>query len=67
MRADLALKQKQAFWETPRNIAVLVAAVAVVAGLLGFKIGQNSPSSRPVVFQAPAASPAPPSAKATPP
>jgi len=54
MRADLALKQKQAFWETPRNIAILLGAVAgltgVVFGILGYKIGQNSPPTQ-IVFQ----------------
>jgi hypothetical protein len=50
MRADLLLKDKQAFWETPRNIALLVAAVAAIAGALGFKLGQNSPPTQ-IVFQ----------------
>ena len=50
MRADLGLKQKQAFWETPRNLAILLTAVAAIAGLLGFKLGQNSPAPQ-IVFQ----------------
>ncbi len=54
MRADLALKQKQAFWETPRNLVVsaaaLTAIVATLAGLAGFKLGQNSPPTQ-IVFQ----------------
>jgi hypothetical protein len=54
MRADLALKQKQAFWETPRNIALLVAAAAGVAGVLGFKLGQVSPTNQPIIIQVPA-------------
>jgi hypothetical protein len=41
MEADLSLKTRQAFWETPRNIALLVTTVAAVAGLLGFKLGQH--------------------------
>jgi hypothetical protein len=53
MRADLALKRKQAFWETPRNIVLLVAAVAGAAGVLGFKLGQNSPPVQPIVIQVP--------------
>lgn len=45
MRAELNLKQKQAFWETPRNLVIIigtiVAATAGIAGVVGFKIGQN--------------------------
>jgi hypothetical protein len=51
MRADIELKTKQAFWETPRNIAVLVATVAALAGVLGFKLGQNAPPREIVVVQ----------------
>jgi hypothetical protein len=51
MRADLALKQKQAFWETPRNIAILLTAVAAIAGFLGFKIGQNQPPQTIIIQQ----------------
>ncbi len=54
MRADLGLKQKQAFWETPPNIAILVGAVAAlvatVAGLAGYRAGQTS-SAPTIVFQ----------------
>ena len=50
MQADLKLKQKQAFWETPRNIAVLLGVAAAIAGVLGFKLGQNSPPVQ-VIFQ----------------
>jgi hypothetical protein len=63
MRADLELKSKQAFWETPRNIAVLVATVAALAGVLGFKLGQNAPQPQIVVLQpgtTQAAQPTPP-------
>ncbi len=42
MQADLNLKTKQVFWETPRNLAIVVGAVAAVAGVLGFKVGQSS-------------------------
>lgn len=45
MQADLALKTKQAFWETPRNIVLIVAAVAGIAGVLGFKLGQKEPAA----------------------
>lgn len=57
MRADLSLKQKQAFWETPRNIALLLTAVAAIAGVLGFKLGQNQPPQT-IVIQPPATPPA---------
>lgn len=56
MGADLKLKQKQAFWETPRNLVVIISAIAAataaIAGLAGYKLGQGS-SSVPVqvIFQ----------------
>ena len=54
MRMDLNLKTKQAFWETPRNLAILLgtvsAIVAAVAGTLGYKIGQ-APAPQPIVIQ----------------
>ena len=53
MRAGSGLKQKQAFWETPRNIALLLTPVAAIAGVLGFKLGQNQPP-RTIIIQQPA-------------
>ena len=54
---DVRLRQKQAAWETPRNIAVLAAAIAAVtgavAGVIGFKIGQT-PAPPPVIINLPA-------------
>lgn len=50
MGADLKLKQKQAFWETPWNIALLLGVAVAIAGVLGFKLGQNSPPVQ-VIFQ----------------
>ncbi len=54
MRADLKLKERQSFWETPRNLVVMFAAfaavVATVAGLAGYKAGQTS-SAPTVIFQ----------------
>ena len=51
--ADLNLRRKQDFWETPRNIAILLGATAALfsamAGWLGFKIG-STPSPPPVVI-----------------
>jgi hypothetical protein len=53
MQADLLLKSKQGFWETPRNIALIVAAAAGIAGVLGFKLGQREPLPQPpqIIFQ----------------
>ena len=41
-RVDLNLTTRPAFWETPRNIKILLATVAILAGLVGCKIGSNS-------------------------
>ena len=53
-QADLGLKQKQAFWETPRNLVVIIgaiaAAVAAIAGLAGYKLGQNT-QQQPIIIQ----------------
>ena len=43
MQADLRLKSKQAFWETPRNLVLIIGAATGIAGLLGFKLGQREP------------------------
>lgn len=51
MAADLNLKAKQGFWETPRNIALIVAAAAGIAGVLGFKLGQQEPHQPQIIFQ----------------
>jgi hypothetical protein len=39
---DILLKRRQAFWETPRNIAILLGVVAAVAGGLGFHFGSQT-------------------------
>lgn len=53
MKIDLLLKRRQAFWEAPRNLAVIVGVVAAVvgalAGLVGFQIGHRPP--QPIVVQ----------------
>jgi hypothetical protein len=55
MRADLNLKTRQTFWETPKGVAAVVAATAVlvggVAGLAGYKIG--SQPSQTIIIQVP--------------
>lgn len=50
---DLSLRRKQDFWETPRNIAILVGLTAAVAAAIGFWLGRESggppaPLARPV-------------------
>ncbi len=55
MQADLRLKGRQAFWETPRNLAILGGALAAIAGtlggLVGFKIAQGGPQPVQIIFQ----------------
>ncbi len=55
MRADLDLKVKQGWWETPKAIALIVAATAAifstVAGLAGYKFGQTSGLPTQIIFQ----------------
>jgi len=41
MKMDLNRTTKQAFWETPRNIAILLGAVAAIASVLGYKAGSE--------------------------
>ena len=44
---DILLKRRQAFWETPRNIAILLGVVAALvgaaAGVTGFQLGSRPP------------------------
>jgi hypothetical protein len=53
MKVDLLLKRKQAFWETPRHLAIIggtaAAILAAVFGVLGYKLGSQPPS--PIVVQ----------------
>jgi hypothetical protein len=51
MQADLDLKRKQSFWETPKAIAIIVGATAAIAGVLGYKIGSTPPAPTQIVFQ----------------
>ena len=53
---DLDLRRKQTFWETPRNLALVVGAVVALSGLifgaLGYKIGQTP--AQPIIINVPA-------------
>lgn len=53
MKVDLLLKRRQSFWETPRNLALIIAAVAAIAGVIGFKLGNQPPQAIIVQFQQP--------------
>ena len=55
LAVTLSLKRKQEFWETPRNIAILVGLTALIAGAIGFWLGHESPSSLPAPHVSPAA------------
>jgi hypothetical protein len=52
MKVDLLLKRRQAFWESPRNLALILTAVAAIAGLVGFKLG-SQPQAISVHFDQP--------------
>jgi hypothetical protein len=39
---DVSLRRKQEFWETPRNIAILVGLTAAIAAAIGFCFGRAS-------------------------
>jgi hypothetical protein len=54
MRADLNLKTKQSFWETPKAILLIIATTAAIAGFLGFKVG-GQPQQITVHLDAPLA------------
>jgi hypothetical protein len=57
LKMDIELRRKQTFWETPRNLAIVLGAMAAifaaVFGALGYKIGQT-PSQPPVIINLPA-------------
>jgi hypothetical protein len=53
LAVKLSLKRKQEFWETPRNIAILVGVAMAIAAAIGFWFGRESagppaPLARPV-------------------
>ncbi len=55
VRAGLALRTRQSFWETPRNLVIMAAAltgvVAALAGLAGCKFAQMPAQS--IIIQLP--------------
>lgn len=53
MKADLDLKQKQSFWETPKAIAIIVATTAAIFGALGYKFGSQPAQTINVHLDAP--------------
>jgi hypothetical protein len=57
MKADLYLKTRQGWWETPRNLALIIgvaaALVGAIAGLVGYKLGSQPPQAIVVQFQQP--------------
>ena len=52
LAVELSLRRKQEFWETPRNIAILVGVTAAIAAAIGYWLGRASapppPIARPV-------------------
>jgi hypothetical protein len=60
LMADLNLRRKQTFWETPRNLAIVLGAMAAifaaVFGALGYKIGQTPPQQ--IIINVPPQAPA---------
>jgi hypothetical protein len=49
LRLDVLLRRKQAWWEHPRNFAIILGVFAAVFGALGYKIGSVPPT--PIVVQ----------------
>ena len=55
---DIELRRKQLFWETPRNLALVVGAAvalsAALAGWLDYQTGRNPPQPLPpIIIQVP--------------
>ena len=55
MQQDLRLKEKQSRWETPKALAAIIAATAVLfgtlAGLAGYKLGSQPTQPPQIIFQ----------------
>jgi undecaprenyl pyrophosphate phosphatase UppP len=58
MVAEAKLKERQSFWETPRNLAIIIGAAAALAGVLGFGIGRSGQTIN-VHLDGPLVAPAP--------
>ncbi len=62
MVAEAKLKERQSFWETPRNLAIIVGTAvafsAAVAGVLGFNLGRSAQTIN-VHLDAPLVAPVP--------
>ncbi len=43
MEIDIELKRRRLFWETPRNLAIVVGTAIAVAGWAGYKLGSQPP------------------------
>jgi hypothetical protein len=58
------VRRKQGFWETPRNIAILLAATAAIfsaaAGSVGYKIGSTPTAPPTIIINMPPIPPAAP-------
>jgi hypothetical protein len=48
LAVKLSLRRKQEFWETPRNIAILVGVTAAIAAAVGFWLGRESTPPPPL-------------------
>ena len=42
LAVKLSLKRKQEFWETPRNVAILIGVTAAIAAAIGYWLGRGS-------------------------
>jgi hypothetical protein len=49
LAVEFNLRRKQEFWETPRNLAILVGVTAVIAAAVGFWLGRESTTPAPLV------------------
>ena len=44
---DVSLRRKQEFWETPRNVAILVGLTAAIAAAVGYCLGRQPANPPP--------------------
>jgi len=57
MKADLALKTTQTFWEKPRSFAIVVSAIGTImlafvgaTSFISYRIGQHEPPTPPIII-----------------